>query len=218
MLSCVNFDFERQQRTSLPEAVYCQGKSRPVVLSLLKEFSQKGKPVLFTRLDKELFFSAGKDVCSLYKYDEVSRTAYTEPLKQNAEGSVAIVSAGTSDAFVAQEAAKTLEFLSIKHTVFQDCGVAGLWRLQNNLERINQHSLVIAIAGMEAALTSVLAGLTPRFIIGVPTSVGYGVCEGGKTALNSMLACCSPGVSVVNIDNGFGAACCAAKILCSFSK
>ena len=94
--------------------------------------------------------------------------------------------------------------MNIPFQVFEDCGVAGLWRLENKIEEINRHRIIIAVAGMEAALGSVLAGLTSRPIIGVPTSVGYGVCDGGKTALNSLLACCSPGLSVVNIDNGFG--------------
>lgn len=106
--------------------------------------------------------------------------------------------------------------MNIPFQVFEDCGVAGLWRLESKIEEINRHRIIIAVAGMEAALGSVLAGLTSRPIIGVPTSVGYGVCDGGKTALNSLLACCSPGLSVVNIDNGFGAACTAAKTLSSF--
>ena len=126
------------------------------------------------------------------------------------------MSAGTADGFVTWEAARTLEFMNIPFQVFEDCGVAGLWRLQSRIEEINRHHVIIAVAGMEAALGSVLAGLTSRPIIGVPTSVGYGVCDGGKTALNSLLACCSPGLSVVNIDNGFGAACTAAKTFSSF--
>lgn len=139
-----------------------------------------------------------------------------QKLNQEHQGSVAVVSAGTADGFVTWEAARTLEFMNIPYQVFEDCGVAGLWRLESKIEEINRHRIIIAVAGMEAALGSVLAGLTSRPIIGVPTSVGYGVCDGGKTALNSLLACCSPGLSVVNIDNGFGAACTAAKTLSSF--
>ena len=96
--------------------------------------------------------------------------------------------------------------------MFEDCGVAGLWRLTSRIAQINEHDVVIAIAGMDAALASVLGGLTPKPMLAVPTSVGYGVAEGGSGALNSMLSSCAPGIGVFNIDNGFGAACAAARI------
>jgi NCAIR mutase (PurE)-related protein len=126
---------------------------------------------------------------------------------------VAIVSAGTSDGAVAWEAARTLDYLGIGHRLFEDCGVAGLWRLTERLPEINEHDVVIAVAGMDAALASVMGGLTAKPLLAVPTSVGYGVAQGGESALHSMLASCAPGVSVFNVDNGYGAACAAARIV-----
>lgn len=213
----VLFDYDRAARTSVPEAVFCQSKSREVIYSLMEEFSQADAPaILFTWLSEEVFSSCPAEVSRHYSFDSLARIAFCKKLDQEHQGSVAVVSAGTADGFVTWEAARTLEFMNIPFQVFEDCGVAGLWRLENKIEEINRHRIIIAVAGMEAALGSVLAGLTSRPIIGVPTSVGYGVCDGGKTALNSLLACCSPGLSVVNIDNGFGAACTAAKTLSSF--
>ena len=123
------------------------------------------------------------------------------------------VSAGAADAPVAREAARTLDYLGIARTLFEDCGVAGLWRLSERLPEINAHSAVIAVAGLEGALASVLGGLTPLPVFAVPTSVGYGVARGGAAALSGMLASCAPGVAVLNIDNGYGAACAAARVV-----
>lgn len=215
----VIFDFDRLTRTSVPEAVFCQNKSKEVVLSLLEDFSRPdAQAILFTRLDENIFNSSSGELKKQYSFDPLSRTAFCKKLSYNHSAKVAIVSAGTADGFVTWEAARTLEFMNVPYTVFEDCGVAGLWRLESKIEDINRHELIIAVAGMEAALGSVLAGLSPRPIIAVPTSVGYGVCDHGKTALNSLLACCSPGLAVVNIDNGFGAACTAAKTINTFGR
>lgn len=212
----VNFDFHRTVRTGQPEIVFSAGKDKNSLLSLLNFFgTNKNEPVLFTRLEEEIFSLLNESIQKSYTYDRLARTAFTCPLSDKVNGKVAIISAGTSDGFVTWEAQRTLEFFHVEAKVFEDCGVSGLWRLQSRIEEINEYDLIIAVAGMEAALVSVLSGLTKRPVIGVPTSVGYGVCENGKTALNSMLACCSPGVSVVNIDNGFGAACFAHKTLLS---
>ena len=193
-------------------------KASPVRSSTVSwKSSQADAPaILFTRLSEEVFSSCPAEVSRHYSFDSLARIAFCKKLDQEHQGSVAVVSAGTADGFVTWEAARTLEFMNIPYQVFEDCGVAGLWRLESKIEEINRHRIIIAVAGMEAALGSVLAGLASRPITGVPTSVGYGVCDGGKTALNSLLACCSPGLSVVNIDNGFGAACTAAKTLSSF--
>ena len=219
MIKNLQFDFERQTRTAVPEAVFCEGKTPETVLRMLENFSLPDSvPVLFTRLDSRLFAEAPDSVRSKYLYDPIARVAYAKKNQNRVSGSVALISAGTSDARVIWEAARTLEFMNTDFEVFEDAGVAGLWRLQRALPNLNRHKIIIAAAGMEAALTSVLAGLTPRPIIGVPVSNGYGVCEKGKTALKSMLAACSPGIGVVNIDNGFGAACLAYKILYSFTS
>lgn len=215
----VNFDHERKNRTSVPEAVFCEGKSSETVLSLLTRFAADGAdPVLFTRLNCTHFSNLCSEIRAKYQYCPVSHCAFNRPVEHKVAGSVALVSAGTSDARVLYEAAATLKFMNTEFEMFEDCGVAGLWRLQKALDGINRHNVIIAAAGMEAALVSVLGGLTSRPIIGVPVSNGYGVCEGGKTALNSILASCAPGVAAVNIDNGFGAACFAYKILSSFSN
>ena len=129
------------------------------------------------------------------------------------KGRVAVISAGTADGFVAWEAARTLAYLGIGHKLFEDCGVAGLWRLAERLEEINTFDAVIVVAGLDAALVSVMGGLTPKPIFGVPTSVGYGAAQGGRAALASMLSSCAPGVGIMNIDNGYGAACAAARVV-----
>lgn len=210
----VIFDYARRARIGLPEAVYCQGKPRATIVSLLSEFCAGSRhPVLFTRLDSEIVSGLPPEIRSSIDYHALSRTAWGEKLPSCHKGSVAIVTAGTSDSAVAWEAARTLEYLGITHTVMEDCGVAGLWRLIDRLPEIDAHDVVIVVAGLDAALASVLGGLSARPIIAVPTSVGYGVASKGVAALSSMLASCAPGIAVVNIDNGYGAACSAARIL-----
>ena len=210
----VLFDHARTARLGLPEAVFSEGKPQDVLEDLLRRFGKgSGRPVLFTRLEAEVL----EQVAPLgveYDYDPVSRTAWGEKMpKSKGGGRAAIVSGGTSDASVAREAARTLEFLGFDRTLYEDSGVAGLWRLSGALEEINDHDVVVVVAGLDAALASVLGGLTPKPVIAVPTSVGYGRARGGESALSSMLVSCAPGVSVANIDNGYGAACAAARIL-----
>lgn len=208
------FDHARRARIGLPEAVFCEGKPKETLVALLRRFPRGcGEPILFTRLAPEVFVALPDDVRRGYDYDALSRTAFGERLPERAGGSVAVVSAGAADAPVAREAARTLDYLGIAHTLFEDCGVAGLWRLGERLPAINAHSAVIAVAGLEGALASVLGGLTPLPVFAVPTSVGYGVAKGGTAALSGMLASCAPGVAVLNIDNGYGAACAAARVV-----
>ncbi|MDR3204935.1 MAG: nickel pincer cofactor biosynthesis protein LarB [Deltaproteobacteria bacterium] len=211
----VLFDHARRSRIGLPEAVFCQGKPAPILIDLLERFGRgQGRPVFFTRLDPSFFFSLDSVLQSAFDYDSISKTAWGDKCPKSAyEGACAVVSAGTADAPVAREAARTLEYLGFNYTLFEDYGVAGLWRLSSCLEEINRHQAVVVVAGFDAALASVLGGLTPRPIIAVPTSVGYGVARGGESALHSMLVSCAPGVAVENIDNGYGAACAAARIL-----
>jgi len=215
----VLFDIDRSVRIGLPESVFCEGKPVEALVALLRKFARgSGHPVLFTRLSADVFAALPSDVRSGVDYHANSRTAWGDTLPRRGQGRVAVVSAGTSDGAVAWEAARTLAYLGIEHSVFEDCGVAGLWRLLERLPRINEHDVVIAVAGMDAALASVLGGLTPKPLLAVPTSVGYGTARNGESALQSMLVSCAPGVSVFNIDNGFGAACAAARIvglLCS---
>ncbi|GAB6035540.1 nickel pincer cofactor biosynthesis protein LarB [Fundidesulfovibrio butyratiphilus] len=210
----VTFDHARTGRIGLPESVYCAEKPFESIVRLAREFGRRPEtPVLFTRLAPEIFDRLPPDAARALDYHPLSRTAMTGRLPFAGTGRVAVVSAGTSDGPAAWEAARTLEHLGVDHTVVEDVGVAGLWRLTSRLEEINAHHVVIVTAGMDAALASVLGGLTPRPLVAVPTSVGYGVAAGGQAALSSMLSSCAPGVCVVNIDNGYGAACAAVRIL-----
>lgn len=212
--SHILFDHGRTARIGLPEAVFCEGKSYSSLLELLDHFGRgAGHPVLFTRLAPAVYNRLPERIQGLYDYDPLSRTAFGEALPQREHGHVSIVSAGTADGFVTWEAARTLEYLGIQHTVFEDCGVAGLWRLTERLKDINTSDAIIVVAGLDAALLSVMGGLTPKPVFGVPTSIGYGAAKGGQAALFSMLASCAPGVGVMNIDNGYGAACSAARVV-----
>lgn len=206
------FDHGRSARIGLPEAVFCEGKSMQAVQTLLKDYG-RDRPILFTRLAPEVFAAAPEDIRTLYDYHELSRTAFTSCLPRNDAGTVAVVSAGTADGRTTWEAARTLQYLGIEVQVFEDSGVAGLWRLTANLDNVAAADAVIVVAGLDAALASVMGGLTGKPIFAVPTSVGYGMARQGEAALSSMLVSCAPGVGVMNIDNGYGAACAAARVI-----
>lgn len=208
------FDHGRTARIGLPEAVFCQGKSQEALHVLLEEHSHDhAKPILFTRLEQAVFASMPATITKKYDYHPLSRTAFTACLPGPGRGRVAVVSAGTADSHVTWEAARTLQYLGIATTVHEDNGVAGLWRLTGNLNNIDTAEVIIVIAGLDAALASVMGGLTGKPIFAVPTSVGYGVARNGEAALASMLVSCAPGVAVLNIDNGYGAACAAARVI-----
>jgi pyridinium-3,5-biscarboxylic acid mononucleotide synthase len=208
------FDHSRTARIGLPEAVFCEGKPFAAIVELLSRFGRgSGHPVLFTRLASDVFAEVPEAVRNSFDYHPLSRTAFGDSLPPKGRGRVAVVSAGTADSFVAWESGRTLAYLGIEHKIFEDCGVAGLWRLAERLEEINTFDAVVVVAGLDAALISVMGGLTPKPIFGVPTSVGYGVAQGGKAALMSMLSSCAPGVAIMNIDNGYGAACAAARVV-----
>ena len=207
----VIFDYAREARVGLPEAVFSEGKPERVLVSLLDKFSGGEPPVLFTRLDETRASLVPAEIMSKYDYDPVSGTAFAAKYPPR-KGSVAIVSAGAADAPVARECARTLEYLGLDFSLYEDRGVAGLWRLVQSLPEINSHDVVIVVAGMEGALASVIGGLSPKPIFAVPTSVGYGAGEKGSAALAGMLSSCAPGITVLNIDNGYGAACAAARV------
>lgn len=202
-------DWERATRTGVPEAIYCEGKTAAQINAILAEAREKDRSLLLTRLDAEK--AAALD--GALDYDEGSATAILGETPAQADLGVAIVAAGTSDTRAAYEARRTLAFSGIEADTHIDVGVAGLWRLTECAKQLQDKRIVIACAGFEAALFSVLAGLIKAPIIAVPTSVGFGVGAGGQAALSSALASCAPGVLAVNIDNGFGAACAAIKIL-----
>jgi NCAIR mutase (PurE)-related protein len=209
------FDYFRHHRIGLPECIYCEGKSALILNRMLTELGRREKcPVLLTRLSKEKLGRLRPSLVRKLDYHEPSGTAFLGGRFPKVPGaSVAVVTAGSSDLGAAYEAVRTLEFLGISSRLFADIGVAGLWRLEKNIEAINGHDVIIAIAGMDAAIVSVLGGLTSKPVIAVPTSVGYGASCGGQTALNAMLVSCAPGIAAVNIDNGYGAACAAFRVI-----
>lgn len=217
--SDVVFDFKRGERIGLDEAVLCSGKSVGQIATILEQAQARATGLLLTRLSEEKLAGLPANLTGNIDHCAISLTGFFGPLRPiTSTGQVAIVSAGTSDAPVAREAARSLRHAGVEATVIADVGVAGLWRLMERIEDIRRHPIVIAVAGMDAALASVLGGLVPGVLIGVPTSVGYGATEGGRTALNAMLASCAQGLTVCNIDNGFGAANAALRILNTMSK
>ncbi len=170
--------------------------------------------MLLTRLDEAKYAQLGNSVRALLDYDAASHTAVLGALPTlSTPPLTAIVTAGTSDLATAGEAARTLAFHGESAEIMADLGVAGLWRLLEHRARLATFPVIIAIAGMEGAFFSVLGGLVGNPIIAVPTSTGYGVTSGGHTALQAALGSCAPGIVVVNIDNGFGAACAALRML-----
>ncbi|MFZ4604141.1 MAG: nickel pincer cofactor biosynthesis protein LarB [Caulobacterales bacterium] len=208
------FDYDRRVRLGMPETVFCEGKEIAQLDQIIAELRQRpDHPTLFTRLWPAAHARLAAEHAGLLDYDGVTGTAFLHGRLAPRAGRVAVVTAGTSDLRVAGEAARTLEFMGIAHQLISDVGVAGIHRLFARIDEIRTADVVIAVAGWDAALASVLGGLVAAPVIGVPTSVGYGVAAGGKTSLNSMLASCGQGVLVVNIDNGFGAACGAVRIL-----
>lgn len=210
----LDYDFDRVDRIGMPEAILCDSKAPQHVERIIAELADADRgPVLLTRLAEDRVVALPESLVSRLDYDVESRTAFLNGRMPPREGSVVIVSAGTSDIRVAREAARTLDFLGIEVECITDVGVAGIHRLFNRLDRIREADVVIAVAGMDAALASVLGGLVAQPVIGVPTSTGYGAAHDGQTALNAMLASCAQGVVVTNIDNGFGAACAASRIL-----
>lgn len=217
--SDVVFDFGRSARIGLDEAVFSEGKSVEQITSILGNARERKVGLLLTRLDTDKLSSLPTELATDIDYCPLSRTAFFGSVRPVAvTGKVAIVAAGTSDAGVAREAARTLRHAGVDANLITDVGVAGLWRLMDRIEEIRRHPIVIAVAGMDAALASVLGGLVPGVLITVPTSVGYGASEGGRTALNAMLASCASGVTVCNIDNGYGAASAALRTLAVMEK
>ncbi len=217
-MSDFDLDLLRAERVGLDEALFCGGKTTEQIARIVDTMASAGRSMLLTRLDEGRLAALDLRVRSLLDYDALSRTAMLGPRRPPREvARVAVVSAGTSDLPVSREAARTLQYYGEAVSEFNDVGVAGLHRLISRLADIRAHEVVIAVAGMDAALVSVLGGLVGAPIIAVPTSVGYGACRGGETALAASLSSCAAGVVVVNIDNGFGAACAAMRILKSRS-
>ncbi len=210
----MTIDFQRTERLGFGEAVFCTDKSPRQINEILVAVQDDGSSILMTRLSEAKFDALDAAHRDAMDYDLVSETGFFRFAQTpGRSGRVAIVTAGTSDARIAREASRTLEFNGEEATLFFDVGVAGLWRLTSRLGEIKAHPIVIAVAGMDAALVSVLGGLIPGILIGVPTSTGYGAARNGETALGASLSSCAPGVTICNIDNGYGAACAALRAL-----
>jgi len=208
-----NIDHDREERIGFQEVIYGASKSTEDIFHILSNFNTKGKNALITKLQK------GKAVFLLGKfpeatYDDSSETFILKPLlDQNTEEEVGIISAGTSDIHVVNEAFFTLKYMGVNAKRIHDIGVAGVHRLLDKVEILKKYKVLIVIAGFEGALPTVVGGLLPQPIIAVPTDVGYGVAKGGHVALNAMLSSCANGITVVNINNGYGAAMSALRIL-----
>jgi NCAIR mutase (PurE)-related protein len=208
-LGYARLDFHRSLRKGSAEVVFCEFKTPEQVVSIFDRIYQSQERVLGTRVSQDMALYVQKQLPDVH-YDLVSRllTLQKEQPAPPNDGQpfVAIVTGGTADIPVAEESAQTLEFLSQRVVRVYDVGVAGLHRLLDQRDILMNADVIISIAGMEGALTSVVAGLVACPVIGVPTSVGYGSSFGGLAALLAMLNSCAPGVAVINIDNGFGAA------------
>ena len=214
MILDIRFDFDRQNRLGIIEAIWGEHKSVEQLKKVAHEVLEKGEFVFITRINE----SKAKYLQNIYSNAIFIRDANCLVIgengnKVNSEKTVAIVSGGSSDLKVSLEVKTALEIYGISCETFIDVGVAGVHRLFSQLDKINEHNLIIVCAGMEGALATVIGGLLPQPIIGVPVSVGYGVSKDGMVALNSMLASCSPGIMVMNIDNGYGAAMAALRII-----
>jgi NCAIR mutase (PurE)-related protein len=204
-------DWDRERRTGIAEAVLCDGKSAAQIAAIVQAAGDRA--LLLTRLDEARLVALPDPLRRQLDHDPLSRTAFFGVVPAPVRRGPVVVCAGTSDLPVAQEAARTLHFHGYAAPVIADVGVAGLWRLLQRIDEIRTFDVVIAVAGMEGALFSVLAGLVDAPVVAVPTSIGYGVAAGGRVALHAALASCATGVVAVNIDNGFGAAGAALRLL-----
>ena len=209
----IRLDLARAARIGLDEAIYCAGKSVAQLDAIVAQARATGASRLFTRLEAEKHAALAPEHRDALDWDPISRTAIVGSPAVGGVPQVAILSGGSSDLPVAREAARTLAFHGEAVLEAHDVGVAGLWRLIERLDALRPMRVLIVAAGMEGALPSVVGGLLPGVIVALPTSVGYGVSAGGQAALHSALASCAPGIVTVNIDNGYGAACAALRVL-----
>lgn len=203
-LGFAKLDHHRQIRSGFGEVIFCSGKSDEHLLKIFKTFYEKNTEVLGTRASQAQY-DLVRAVIPEVVYDPLSRILKIEKPGKEKIGRIAVCTAGTADIAVAEEAAQVAEYFGTRVDRFYDVGVAGIHRLFAKLEDIRKANCVIAVAGMEGALGGVLAGLVEVPVIAVPTSVGYGANFGGLSALLTMLNSCSNGITVVNIDNGYGA-------------
>lgn len=210
-IDIAKLDFQRKNRRGFPETIFCQGKEDFALVEIFKAFDKRQQSVIGTRASQRQYELVSKAIPHA-SYDKTARIISLKYEETPQIGNIAICTGGTADLFVAEEAALTAEFFGAKVNRFYDVGVSGLHRMLNKIDEIKQANVIVAIAGMEGALATVMAGLVDKPIIAVPTSVGYGASFNGISALLTMLSTCAEGISVVNIDNGYGAAYTACQI------
>lgn len=211
-LGFAKIDTHRAIRSNFPEVIYCPGKTPVEIIQIMERLHREGQVVLATRAGVEVW----QEVARLFpeaEYNERARLIYMQGETGHVEGQVAVVTAGTADLPVAEEAAVCLEVMGVRVNRIYDVGVAGIHRVLERIKDFDEARVIIVVAGMDGALASVVGGLTRRPVIAVPTSVGYGASFSGLAALLTMLNTCAAGVGVVNIDNGYGAAALAYSIL-----
>ncbi|MGQ9620041.1 MAG: nickel pincer cofactor biosynthesis protein LarB [Bacteroidales bacterium] len=205
-LGFARLDHHREVRTGYPEVVYCAGKTEEQVKEIFRVLAERENNIFGTRADSKIYEAVKSVVPEAVYYPEARIISIRKKETEVPETKIAVITAGTSDIPVAEEAAVSAELLGNKVIRIYDAGVAGIHRLVDKLPEIKKCRVIIVIAGMEGALASVVGGLVDKPVIAVPTSVGYGANFGGISALLAMLTSCAAGVTVVNIDNGFGAA------------
>ncbi len=204
-IGIAKIDNHRELRNGYPEVIYCEGKTLEHIQCIVKTMLDRGDNILATRANYKIY-GAIKQICPKAEYHELAKMITIQQKEVPCcSTSIAVVTAGTSDIPIAEEAAVTAQMLGNPVEKIYDVGVAGLHRLLGNLEKIHQAKVIIVVAGMEGALASVVGGLVDKPVLAVPTSIGYGASFNGLAALLAMLNSCANGVAVMNIDNGFGA-------------
>lgn len=212
-LDYAKVDYHRELRNGFPEVIYSPGKSLEQIRGIVADMLRRTKGnILASRADEQVYETIRELTEDAVYYQEARAVVVKRQEYRETDSYIAVVTAGTSDIPVAEEAAVTAMVMGNSVKRLYDVGVAGIHRLLDNVEVINQAKVIIVVAGMEGALASVVGGLTDKPVIAVPTSIGYGANFGGLSALLGMLTSCAGGIGVVNIDNGFGAACMASKI------
>jgi hypothetical protein len=212
-LKFAKLDSHRELRKGIPEAIYSPGKTDRQILEIAARIIARKDEAVFTRMNEKVYRKLKGRFGPRVRWYPEARIVTIGVTKRISKGKVLIVTAGTSDIPVAEEAAVTCELLGCKVERLYDVGVAGMHRLTSNLKQFDSADVIVVLAGMEGALPSVVAGLTSKPVVAVPTSVGYGASFGGMAALLGMLSSCSSGIGVVNIDNGFGAGALATVII-----
>jgi len=204
-LGFAKVDIDRLRRRGFPEVIYCPGKTREEIREISRRIIKKNQVLLLTKLDQKTFAYLKKAFPRLKYNQRASIACILKPRQVFKKGIAAVICAGTSDIPVAEEAVVTLEIMGNRVIKLYDVGVAGIHRLMENKQTLRKASVIVVVAGMEGALASIISGLVCVPVIAVPTSCGYGANFSGLAALLTMLNSCSPGIGVVNIDNGFGA-------------